>query len=82
MVKNTIRIFAGWDSTIKMQTCYFRTKYTESINKTDICQALGYLGSYLRLKQFKPEKVCAFIVRSKTPQKRDLKQIGFELTNV
>ncbi|ETR70248.1 MAG: hypothetical protein OMM_03379 [Candidatus Magnetoglobus multicellularis str. Araruama] len=57
-------------------------KYTESINKTAIFQTIGYLGSYLRLKQFKPEKVCAFIVSSKTPQKRVLKQIGFEQADI
>ena len=57
-------------------------KYTESINKTAIFQTIGYLGSYLRLKQFNPEKVCAFIVSSKTPQKRMLKQIGFEQTDI
>jgi len=57
-------------------------KYTESINKTAIFQTIGYLGSYLRLKQLKPEKVCAFIVSSKTPQRRMLKQIGFEQTDI
>jgi len=57
-------------------------KDTESINKTAIFQTIGYFGSYLRLKQFKPEKVCAFIVSSKTPQKRVLKQIGFEQTDI
>jgi hypothetical protein len=57
-------------------------KYTESINKTAIFQTIGYLGSYLRFKQFKPEKVCAFIVSSKTPQKRVLKQIGFEQADI
>ena len=57
-------------------------KYSESINKTAIFQTIGYLGSYLRLKQLKPEKVCAFIVSSKTPQRRMLKQIGFEQTDI
>ncbi|KPA16214.1 hypothetical protein MHK_003577 [Candidatus Magnetomorum sp. HK-1] len=57
-------------------------KYTESINKTAIFQTIGYLGSYLRLKQFKPENVCAFIVSSKSPQKKMLNQIGFEQTDI
>ncbi len=57
-------------------------KYTESINQIAIFQTIGYLGSYLRLKHLKVDKVCAFIVSSKTPQKKVLKQIGFEQTDI
>ena len=57
-------------------------KYTESVNQIAIFQTIGYLGSYLRLKQLKVDKIGAFIVSSKTPRKKVLDQIGFELTDI
>ena len=64
------------------QTNDENTQDTSPENKIAIFQTIGYLGSYLRLKNLNPEKVCAFIVSSKTPQKKVLKQIGFEQTDI
>jgi len=57
-------------------------KYTESLTHLSIFQTIGYLGSYAKLKSLKINNVCAFIVSSKTPQKKFLKRIGFESTDI
>ena len=53
-------------------------KYTESINQIAIFQTLGYLGSYVKLKQLKTEDVCAFIVSSKRLGKRYYMKLGLK----
>jgi hypothetical protein len=70
---------------IRQSTCkhvIVELKYTESINKIGVFQTIGYLGSYIRLKKLQPDKVCAFIVSSKTPQQKVLDQIGFVKMNI
>jgi hypothetical protein len=52
-------------------------KKTQSISIRSVWQSMGYLNSYLNLKEIEPDEVQVFIISAKTPQKQTLNKLDF-----
>ena len=53
-------------------------KYTESVNKTVLQKTLGYYVFYRTVQQLKEREVAAFILSSRTPNKKFLHKFGYQ----
>jgi len=57
-------------------------KYTESVNQSVLYQALAYDTFYRRVQKLKPERIQTFIISSKTPARRFLREFGYADTTM
>ena len=53
-------------------------KYTESVNKTVLQKTVGYYVFYRTVQQLKEKDVSAFILSSRTPNKKFLHKFGYQ----